>query len=237
MSARGPKPVAIELRDEDREQLEAGRAGAARRPGWPCAHASCWPPPGGVPTARSRASCASGARRWASGGALRREGPGRPARRAASRPAAEDRRRSRRATHRAHPGESAAGRRHALVNAPDGGGERPLAGQRLAHLAALACSPTASSTGNCPRTRSLSRRCATSSASTSIRRSAHSCSASTRRARSRRWTGVSRSCRCCPAVRRQPPATTCATAPQACLPPSIPPRAESSAHCTPATGR
>ncbi len=50
------------------------------------------------------------------------------------------------------------------------------------------------------RTRSSSRRSATSSASTSIRPSARWCSASTRRARSRRSTGPRRSCRCCPGV-------------------------------------
>ena len=70
-----------------------------------------------------------------------------------------------------------------------------------------------------PRTRSSSRRSATSSASISTRPSARSCSASTRSPRSRRWTGPRRSCRCSRACPSAPPTTTSARAPRASTPP------------------
>ena len=61
--------------------------------------------------------------------------------------------------------------------------------------ASTACSRTGCASSSCPTTRSSPPSCATSSASTSIRRRMPSCCRSTRRARSRRSTAPSPACR------------------------------------------
>src|SRR5659263_225327 len=58
-------------------------------------------------------------------------------RRSAAGPAADGERRAHRGADRAHPGGAAAARRHALVDAPHGGRQRPLAVDGLARLADL----------------------------------------------------------------------------------------------------
>ena len=98
-----------------------------------------------------------------------------------------------------------------------------------------ACSRTGRRPSSSPAIRCSSRRCATSSGCTWIRRSRRWCCAWTRRARSRRSTARSRSCRWPRASPSGAPTTTRATARRRSLRRWTSPPARSSARCTAAT--
>ena len=122
--------------------------------------------------------------------------------------------------------EPAAGRRAGPVERE---GRQGVAGVRAAAVAHRERSSS-------PPTRSWRPRSATSSGSTSTRRTRPWCCAWMKNPRPRRWNGPRRCCRCGPGSPKSAATTTSGTAPPRCSPPWRSPPARSPTPATPATG-